>query len=142
MILKQPEIIQILRKRAGMNQGQFGAKAFGTSTQKGRTKIKNIELGKQIPSRQDLEQMAGVLGLPVSALRERQDGGVPKFEAVPSPNPSLLRRFPALDVYLDLLNKAAALDDAELIDHIAAKICDLLGGRSSLSVAAPYQERL
>ena len=141
MQLKQAEIIQILRKRAGMNQGQFGAKAFNTSVQTGRTKIKNIELGNQIPGREDLENMARALDLPLSALLPDEKGPAsddgrdkPSFGL----NVSVLGRFPGLDVYLDLLNKAAGLDDGELIDHIAAKICELLATRPSLAAVAPH----
>ena len=39
--LTQGEMIQILRKRAGRNQGQLGAEAFNTTPDSGRTKIKN-----------------------------------------------------------------------------------------------------
>lgn len=138
MKLNQPEIIQILRKRAGMNQGQFGAKAFHTSVQKGRTKIKNIELGKQTPSEQDLENMAKVLGLPLSALigEQEQAPSARSSQAVSELHPVLQSRFPGLDAYLDLLNKAATLDDSELIDHIAVKIVELLENRSSLAIVS------
>ncbi len=139
MQLNQAEMIQILRKRAGLNQGQFGAKAFNTTMQSGRTKIKNIELGKQIPNQDDLENMARALALPVSALLPKAmqtDGEAPDRGSIEI-NASVLSRFPGLDVYLDLLNKAATLDDTELIDHIAAKICELLANRPSLSMAAP-----
>ncbi|MGD9097312.1 MAG: helix-turn-helix transcriptional regulator, partial [Desulfobacterales bacterium] len=68
MELKQPEIIQILRRRCNLNQGALGAAAFDTSYESGRTKIKNIELGRQAPTPDDLEKMAVVLGVPVSEL--------------------------------------------------------------------------
>ena len=61
MNLTLPEKIQLLRKRMGLNQGQFGAKAFNMSVETGRTKIKNIELGKQKPTSEDLVQMAEAL---------------------------------------------------------------------------------
>jgi len=56
MELTLSEKIQLLRKRLGLNQGQFGAKAFNTSVETGRTKVKNIELGKQKPTPEDLTQ--------------------------------------------------------------------------------------
>ena len=135
MHLSQPEIIQILRKRSGMNQGQFGAKAFNMPVQTGRTKIKNIELGKQAPSPDDLEKMARVLGVPASAL-EIDEGNHPTDTETLSQTgiePSVLDYFPGFDAYLDLLNKAARLGDDELIAHIAVKICELLENRSTLS---------
>ncbi len=60
MELTTPEIIQLLRRRSQMNQGDFGAKSFGASYESGRTKIKNIELGKQVPTETDLKKMAVV----------------------------------------------------------------------------------
>ena len=140
MQLNQAEIIQILRKRAGMNQGQFGAKAFKTSFQTGRTKIKNIELGKQTPNREDLEDMARALALPLSALLPQapQHDDTAQDSNTVELNASLLSRFPGLDAYLDLLNKAAILNDTELIDHIAAKLCELLANRPSFSMVAPH----
>jgi len=135
MHLSQPEIIQILRKRSGMNQGEFGAKAFNMPVQTGRTKIKNIELGKQQPSLDDLDNMAKVLDVPVSILMSGGENHLPERETNPAENAqaSVLKYFPGLDAYLDLLNKAAQLGDDELINHIAAKICELLETRSTLS---------
>ena len=135
MHLTQPEIIQILRKRSGMNQGEFGAKAFNMPVQTGRTKIKNIELGKQQPTPDDLDNMARVLDVPVSILMSdeedrRLENGIGLTEGI---QPSVLNYFPGLDAYLDLLNKASQLGDGELIAHIAAKICELLENRSALS---------
>ena len=138
MKLSQAETIQIMRKRTGMNQGELGARAFGTSFQAGRTKIKNIELGKQLPTSEDLENMAKALQIPLSVLLADA--------AEPSPDPrcvtgielepSLLALFPGLDIYVDLLNKAARLRDMELIEHITAKICDLLGNHSTVGSVA------
>lgn len=135
MNLTQPEIIQILRKRSGMNQGEFGAKAFDMPVRNGRTKIKNIELGKQSPTPADLENMASVLGVPVSVLMPGGQAQYREMETDPANgiHPSVLEYFPGLDVYLDLLNKATHLGDAELITHIASKMCELLGNRSTLS---------
>ncbi len=135
MHLTQPEIIQILRKRSGMNQGEFGAKAFNMPVQTGRTKIKNIELGKQAPTVDDLDNMAKVLDVPLSILMADGENRHSESETNPSEGvqASVLKYFPGLDAYLDLLNKAAQLGDGELIGHIAAKICELLGNRSTLS---------
>ena len=44
MQLTFAEKLQIMRKRTGLNQGAFGAKAFDLPVDSGRTKIKNIEL--------------------------------------------------------------------------------------------------
>ena len=125
MELKQYEIIQILRRRSDMNQGTLGSKAFNTSYESGRTKIKNIELGKQIPTQDDLEKMAKVLGvLPKDLIpnatantlhpRHNKEGILIHQKTID--------RFPQLAPYLDMLNKAVALDDQELIEHIGEKI--------------------
>jgi hypothetical protein len=132
MKLTQPEVIQILRRRLGMNQGDFGAKAFDTTFESGRTKIKNIELGKQVPTDGELNAMARVFGTDVSVLK-------PEF--LPSPAPSqpgsvpidakVLELFPGLSTYLDMLSKAARLEDTELIDHIAAKLASVFSASIS-----------
>ena len=69
MRLTQTELIQILRKRAGLNQAELGAKAFNTSFDSGRTKIKNIELGKQRVSHDDLKRIANCLDVPLEQLQ-------------------------------------------------------------------------
>ena len=128
MRLNQPEIIQILRKRARLNQGTFGAKAFNTSFESGRTKVKNIELGKQKPTQLDLERMAAVLDVPVSELIP--GNGTPESMSVPAGDGLVLsdrclERFPGLDTYLDMLMKAVTLEDDELISYISGKIASL-----------------
>ena len=136
MKLKQPEIIQILRKRANLNQGAFGAKAFDTSFESGRTKVKNIELGKQKPSAADLKKMARVLAVPVEELIPDS----PSHQG-PGPKPAdgvvvlaqVLDLFPGVGPYLEMLNKAVTLDDEELIEHIIYKIEQLFRKRVSAS---------
>ena len=133
MELTIPEKIQLLRKRMGMNQGQFGAKAFNTSEDAGRTKIKNIELGKQKPTPDDLIQMSRVLNVPVSTfdqasgespvLQKPLGQGVVVDEAV-------LDRFPQLGPYLEMLNRAVTIKDEELIEHIAGKLADVFAVRA------------
>ena len=125
MELTQPEIIQLLRRRCNMNQGALGAAAFDTSFESGRTKIKNIELGRQVPTPDDLEKMARVLGVAASDLDpanarppvrlEERDNGVCLHRGV-------LERLPGADVYMEMLNKAVRLEDRELIAHIADKL--------------------
>ena len=125
MNLTLPEKIQLLRKRMGLNQGQFGAKAFNMSVETGRTKIKNIELGKQKPTADDLVQMAKALGVQESALR----GPSPDSENAPTTcvqgllvDQAVLDRFDQLQDYLEMLNRAVSIKDEELIEHIAAKL--------------------
>ena len=136
MKLTQAEIIQILRRRAGMNQGDFGARAFSTSFESGRTKVKNIELGKQIPTATDLVNMAKVLKTDVKNLKPdafRQSGTVAKDATVI--DAKVLRLFPGLATYLDMLNKAAILEDSELIEYIAGKISSLFNGETTMMAA-------
>lgn len=128
MKLTQAETIQVMRRRSGMNQGTFGAKAFDTSYESGRTKIKNIELGKQKPTPEDIRKMAEVLEVSREVLLA--DQAQPGREAKGSSDGILLTRqclglFPGLDAYVDMLNKAVKLGDEELIVYIADKISDL-----------------
>jgi transcriptional regulator with XRE-family HTH domain len=135
MRLTLPEKIQLLRKRMGLNQGQFGAKAFNMSVETGRTKIKNIELGKQKPTPDDLIQMAKALNVPESALR--QVSAVEAGDPLPSHqglfvDQVVLERFHQLGPYLEMLNRAVSIKDEELIEHIAGKLSDLFAFDSQL----------
>jgi transcriptional regulator with XRE-family HTH domain len=129
MELSLPEKIQICRRRAGLNQGTLGAAAFDTSFESGRTKVKNLELGRQKPTPRDIENLARVLKLPVSALTSNIKGQVRGFEALAPPGIAVsektIDRFPGLDAYLEMLNKAVLLDDGELIDYISEKLARL-----------------
>jgi len=129
MEMTQPEIIQVLRRRTGLNQGKFGASAFDTSFESGRTKIKKIELGKQIPTYADLKKMATVLGVSVSTLMP--DAEVETIKDLPAVDGVVLSReflelFPGLDTYVEIFNNAAKLGDEELIVYISGKITALL----------------
>ncbi len=136
MELTTPEIIQLLRRRAQMNQGDFGAKAFGTSYESGRTKIKNIELGKQTPTELDLKKMAKVLGVKPKELKPQKNLTPPeKGMLIPQ---KTLNLFPGLEAYLDMLNKAVLLGDGDLIEYISEKISDLfqVGAGEKMAVNA------
>lgn len=129
MELSLPEMIQIYRRRAGMNQGTLGATAFDTSFESGRTKIKNIELGRQKATQRDIENLVRALNLPVGALKPHATEGpydagrdIPQGIAV---SENTIKRFPGLDAYLEMLNKAVLLHDEELIDYIAEKLARL-----------------
>lgn len=135
MELTLPEKIQLLRKRMGLNQGQFGAKAFKTSVETGRTKIKNIELGKQKPTPDDLDQMARVLDVSPSALHQRPPGGAspvaPSRQGV-LVDQAVLDRFYQLGPYLEMLNRAVSISDEELIAHITEKLSSVFTISSQL----------
>ena len=136
MDLTLPEIIQIYRRRAGLNQGTLGAAAFDTSFESGRTKIKNIELGRQKPTPRDIENLARVLKLPVPALTSKTSLPLQSPTALPLPGIAVsdqtINRFPGLDAYLEMLNKAVLLNDEELIDHIAGKLARLFAVPSQM----------
>jgi transcriptional regulator with XRE-family HTH domain len=129
--LTQPEIIQILRRRVDMNQGTFGAKAFNTSFESGRTKIKNIELGKQAPTEDDMVKMARVLGVSVEVLKpeEKASNSARRRYARVSEGILISKKtlglVPGLGAYMDMLNKAVMLEDKELIQHLAEKLSDI-----------------
>jgi len=129
MEMSQPEIIQVLRRRTGLNQGTFGSRSFNTSFESGRTKVKKIELGKQNPTYEDLKKMAGVLGVSVGTLMPETDAEA--IQTTPSVDGVLiskevLKLFPGLETYVEMLNNAAKLGDGELIDYISEKIAALL----------------
>ena len=134
--LTQGEIIQILRKRAGINQGELGAEAFGTSLDSGRTKIKNLELNKQKPTIDDLKAIARCLNLPLSELLFLQADENAAPPAAPSGEEGVFvhRRvitcFPGLEECLSILNKALMLNDRELVSYIAKKAAGILAKES------------
>lgn len=128
MELTLTEKIQLLRKRMGLNQGQFGAKAFNTNEETGRTKIKNIELGKQKPTPEDLAKMARVFNIPPSMFHQSSsdvvDPQIPSGQGL-FVDQAVLDRFHQLGPYLEMLNRAISIKDEELIEHIAGKLADV-----------------
>ncbi|MCP3952146.1 MAG: helix-turn-helix transcriptional regulator [Desulfobacterales bacterium] len=137
--LAQAEIIQIFRKRSGINQGDFGSRAFNTSYESGRTKMKNIELGRQVPTKADLKKMAALLNVPVSELMPRKQPAADGSRAPAQKvflSKKVLTRFPGLDAYVDMLNNAARVNDGELLVYLCDKIASLLKGGSALTKQA------
>lgn len=129
MEMTQPEIIQVLRRRTGLNQGTFGSQSFNTSFESGRTKVKKIELGKQIPTYEDLKKMAGVLGVSVGTLMPETE--VDTIKRAPAVDGVVLSRacldlFSGLETYVEMFNNAAKLGDEKLIVYISEKIAALL----------------
>jgi transcriptional regulator with XRE-family HTH domain len=128
MQLTQSEIIQILRKRAGLNQAELGSRAFNTTIDSGRTKIKNIELGKQRATDDDLERIANCLELPLEQLLASSENN----QISSRQNPDLIQvsqkvvdMFPDLGDYLEMLEKASLIDDLELIEYLSQKLADI-----------------
>ena len=138
MEFSQPELIQILRRRLGLNQSELGAQAFNTSLESGRTKVKNIELGKQIPTYSDLKKLAAVLGVRVTELMPDQTDKTTVLSGTRAEqglvlHPRMEGLFPGLGDYLSVLNKAVVLDDDELVAYTCRKIADLMSSRSERS---------
>jgi len=129
MQLTQSEIIQILRKRAGLNQAELGSRAFNTTIDSGRTKIKNIELGKQRVSDDDLERIAQCLDVLPKHLQPS-----PKNKKITSMqfkdgiaiSQKVVDMFPDLGEYVEMIEKASMIDDLELIEYLSKKLADIL----------------
>ena len=128
MQLSQTEIIQILRKRAGLNQAELGSRAFNTTFDSGRTKMKNIELGKQRVSNDDLKRIAQCLDVPLEQLQpssadeKRSSGRFKDGCLIPQ---KVVDMFPGLREYLEMLEKASVIDDLELIEYLSKKVADI-----------------
>lgn len=143
MQLSQTEMIQILRKRAGLNQGELGSRAFNTTIDSGRTKIKNIELGKQQASQDDLIQIAECLNVPLEQILTPQDlnqsfkkkdiQGILISKAVGD-------LFPGLGEYLEMLEKAAVINDFDLIEYLSNKIADIWRCGPIQEIASPKKK--
>jgi transcriptional regulator with XRE-family HTH domain len=128
MRLTQSEIIQILRKRAGLNQAELGSRAFKTTPDSGRTKIKNIELGKQRVSDDDLERMAQCLDVPLEQLQpppQNQETTSTKLKNGTLISQKVVDMFPDLREYLEMLENAFRIDDFDLIEYLSKKIADI-----------------
>jgi transcriptional regulator with XRE-family HTH domain len=128
MQLTQNEIIQILRKRAGLNQAELGSRAFNTTFDSGRTKIKNIELGKQRVSNDDLKRIAQSLDVPleqIQPLPENKNTTAAQFKNGILISQKVVDMFPDLGEYLEMLEKASLIDDLDLIEYLSKRIADI-----------------
>ena len=140
MRLTQSELIQILRKRTGFNQAELGSRAFNTSLDSGRTKIKNIELGKQRVSDDDLKRIAQSLNVTVEQLQSPEED--PKAGSAKIKNGALISQkvvdmFPDLREYLEMLENAVRIDDLDLIEYLSKKIADIWQNGPKLGVQPP-----
>ena len=128
MRLTQSEAIQILRKRSGLNQAELGSRAFNTTTDSGRTKIKNIELGKQRVSEDDLRRIAQCLDVPLEKIQpspKKTESASAKSNDYILISKKVADMFPDLREYLEMLEKASMIDDSELISYLSNKIADI-----------------
>ena len=126
MKLTQPEIIQILRKRAGFNQAELGSRAFETAPNSGRTKIKNLELGRQLATDDDLKRIADCLDVPVESLQPTLEDNEALIGEKAQISKKVVDMFPDLWKYLEMLDKAAGVEDLDLIGYLAKKIAAIL----------------
>jgi transcriptional regulator with XRE-family HTH domain len=143
MRLTQSEIIQILRKRAGLNQAELGSRAFKTTLDSGRTKIKNIELGKQRASEDDLRRIAECLDVPVEQLQQpvqKQNSTTVQYSGGIRISQKVVDMFPDLREYLEMLENASRIDDSDLIAYLSKKISDIL--RSGPKLEAQFSAKI
>ncbi|MBT8350691.1 MAG: helix-turn-helix domain-containing protein [Deltaproteobacteria bacterium] len=128
MQLSQSEIIQTLRKRAGLNQADLGSRAFNTTIDSGRTKIKNIELGKQRASDDDLKRIAQCLNVNPKELQpspKKKGMTAAQFNEGVLVSQKVVDMFPDLGEYLEMLEKASMIDDIDLIEYLSKKLADI-----------------
>ena len=142
MQLTQSEIIQILRKRVGLNQAELGSRAFETTPDSGRTKIKNIELGKQRPSDDDLKRIAQCLDVSLEQLQpapQNQTSILTKGQDGCLLSKKVVDMFPDLAEYLEMLENASRIDDLELLEYLSKKIADIWQAGPKLDVPLPQK---
>ena len=140
MQLTQNEIIQILRKRAGLNQAELGSRAFNTTFDSGRTKIKNIELGKQRMNNDDLKRIAQCLDVPPKQLQPSLENKkiIPtQFKDGILISQKVVDMFPDLGEYLEMIEKASMIDDLELIEYLSKKLADIWRAGPKLVAQSP-----
>ncbi len=142
MQLTQSEMIQILRKRAGLNQAELGSRAFDTSMDSGRTKIKNIELGKQRVTDDDLKRIAQCLDVPLQQLQPSPDTdtiNTARFKDGFLISKKVVDMFPELHEYLEMIEKASVIEDMELIEYLSQKIAGIW--QAGPKLAAPSSKK-
>ncbi len=140
MRLIQSEIIQILRKRAGFNQAELGSRAFDTTFDSGRTKIKNIELGKQRVNDDDLKRIAECLDVPLEQLQpppENKKMTSAQFKDGILISQKVVDMFPDVREYLEMLEKASRIDDLDLIEYLSKRIADIWRDGPKLVTQSP-----
>jgi transcriptional regulator with XRE-family HTH domain len=128
MELTQPEIIQLLRRRKGLNQAELGVQAFGLTPYSARTKIKNIELGRQIPTVEDAQKLALALDVQLSDIQPSTtpDAAAPQqSQDNCCMTAETLQLFPGFADYAQMLNNAVRIGDQDLISYIAGKLSEL-----------------
>ena len=133
-------MIQILRKRAGLNQAELGSRAFSTTIDSGRTKIKNIELGKQRINDDDLKRIAQCLDIPLPQLQpspENKKTTSGQFNNGIRISKKVVDMFPDLGEYLEMLEKASVIDDLDLIEYLSKRIADIWRDGPRLGAQSP-----
>lgn len=115
------DVIMLVRRKRNMNQGDLGAIAFNTTTQKGQSKIKKLELGLQPPDPGDLEKIARVLDVSPRLLRPHLITTKPYGIMV---GKKLLDMFSNLDLkkHIEFFNMCAELDQKEIIIQTVKKL--------------------
>ncbi len=128
MQLTLPEIIQLLRRRKGLNQAELGVQAFDLARDSARTKIKNIELGRQRLSDDDIQKLSLVLDVTPETIAPTP---ATTLSAGKSPTTGCLlthetlQLFPGLEEYVEMLNNAVRIGDQDLVGYIAGRLSTL-----------------
>ena len=128
MELTLPEIIQLLRRRKGLNQAELGVQAFGIAPDSARTKIKNIELGRQRLSDDDTQKLADALEVQpevIAPARVASDTASGSTRTGCRLTNETLEIFPGLEEYVEMLNNAVRIGDHDLIGYIAGRLSNL-----------------
>ena len=128
MQLTLPEIIQLLRRRKGLNQAEPGIEAFGLAPDSARTKIKNIELGRQRLSDEDVQKLALALEVQPEEIKPTRtatgsDAGLSGTGCALTNE--TLQLFPGLEEYIEMLNNAVRIGDHDLIGYIAGRLSNV-----------------
>ena len=128
MQLTLPEIIQLLRRRKGLNQAELGVQAFDLARDSARTKIKNIELGRQRLSDDDIQKLSLVLDVPPESIAPTPAATKPAGKSSKTGcqlTHETLQLFPGLEEYVEMLNNAVRIGDQDLIGYIAGRLSTL-----------------
>lgn len=128
MQLTLPEIIQLLRRRKGLNQAELGVQAFELAPDSARTKIKNIELGRQRLSNDDMQKLALALDVQPEEIAPTTAATRSVAESTKTGcllSQETLQLFPGLEEYVEMLNNAVRIGDHDLIGYIAGRLSNV-----------------
>ena len=130
MKLTQGELIAVFRWRKGWTQKQMGEELF-PKLNAPHVKMRKLEAGIQKPTPKEVEAIALKLGVKVSDLTPKDNKSLEgENDAGFLVNKEALNKYPQLRHYLQMLNTAAKIEDADFSELTIRQMGDYLSKKS------------